>query len=71
MYYIERDLGELSELLKTSKLDPSFDKNSPIWWAARRSSIEIVTMLLKDERVISKLDEWEISEIIKLTYETY
>jgi hypothetical protein len=51
-YYIDNNIPEeFLELLKTSKLDPSFDNNCSIKWAIIRGHIEIVRLLLKDHRV--------------------
>lgn len=42
---------EFLELLKTTKLDPSFDDNTSIEWASSGGHIEIVRHLLNDLRV--------------------
>ena len=68
---------ELIKLLKTSKIDPSFDDNIIIRWSYDRVRFsidtelnkEIVIYLLNDERVRSKLTNEDISKIIKYTNE--
>ena len=42
---------EFLELLKTSKLDPSFDTNDALRWAYRNRYTEIFKHLLSDHRV--------------------
>jgi hypothetical protein len=68
-YNLNRKAKEFIELLKTSKLDPSFDYNWSIWLANSRGDIEIVKHLLNDERVRSKLTEEEINKYTKYTNE--
>ena len=63
-YYIHTNTPKkLIEHLKTSKLDPSFDDNWPIWWAYENGHREIIRFLLNDERVRDKLTEEEINRI--------
>ena len=62
-YYMSKDKPEkYLDLLNTSKLDPSFDRNWPIRWASINGHKEIVKLLLNDERVRSKLSEEEINK---------
>ncbi len=56
MWY--NNFNEFLELLRTTKLDMSFDNNLPIQWASRNK--EIVKLLLNDERVREKLSPYEI-----------
>jgi hypothetical protein len=63
---------EYLNLLKTTKLDPSFDDNYPIREVSRFNvlkfpcAVEIVKLLLEDERVRSKLTEYEINKYNKI-----
>ena len=51
-YYMDYDKPEdFLKLLKTSKLNPSFDNNVPIRWACDYGHVEIVKHLLDDPRV--------------------
>ena len=61
-HMLDKRKEELIKLIKTTKLDPSFDDNYCIKWARLRSS-EIIGLLLKDERVRSKLTEEEIDKM--------
>ena len=51
-YYLDYEKPEdFLELLKTSKLDPSFDDNRAIKWACKGGHVEILKHLLSDSRV--------------------
>ncbi len=47
----EKNINEFLELLKTTKLDMSFDDNLSIRWASENGHKEIVKLLLEDPRV--------------------
>lgn len=62
----------LDRLLQDKRIDPTFNRNTPLWLAVERGHLHIVKRLLQDERVTTGFPKDELESLMaKIDAETW